>query len=65
MIELFFKIRGGGNAPPALPVADPMVLIYILRIRLSIENIRYIYEIYDIVSIVSGGAVTRYCKDVK
>ena len=23
MIELFFKIRGG-NAPPALPVADPM-----------------------------------------
>ena len=24
MIELFFKIRGG-NVPPALPVADPMV----------------------------------------
>ena len=24
MIELFFKIRGG-NAPPALPVADPMI----------------------------------------
>ena len=24
MIKLFFKIRGG-NAPPALPVADPML----------------------------------------
>ena len=29
MIKLVFKIRGG-NAPPALPVADPMTIyIYI------------------------------------
>ena len=39
MIELFFKIRGG-NAPPALPVADPMKYININTYYIYI----YIYE---------------------
>ena len=32
MIKLYFKIRGGGNAPPALPVADPMKYSTCIRI---------------------------------
>ena len=49
MIELFFKIRGG-NAPPALPVADPMsdTLMYVLNSTIIIKAYVLFVKIYKL-----------------